>query len=93
MANTLLPPEERNLTPAEVSALDKRREWGFTLQIIAGQFTVIATVLTLWIGQDLTYAPSWMHPMAYYFTVALGIAFVCGGTGIWLRRGGPSIQP
>lgn len=93
MANTLLPLEERNLTPAEVSALDKRREWGFTLQIIAGQFLVIATVLTLWIGQDLTYAPAWMHPMAYYFAVALGIAFICGGTGTLLRRGGLSIQP
>lgn len=93
MANTQLPPEERNLTPAEVSALDKRREWGFTLQIIAGQFLVIGTVLTLWIGQDLTYAPPWLHPMAYYFAVACGIALVCGATGAWLRRGGPSIQP
>ncbi len=93
MANTQLPPEERNLTPAEVAALDKRRDWGFTLQIIAGQFLVIGTVLTLWIGQDLTYAPAWIHPMAYYFAVAAGIALVCGGVGTWLRRGGPSIQP
>lgn len=93
MANNLLPPEERNLTPAEVAALDKRREWGFTLQIIAGQFAVIATVLTLWVGQDLTYAPAWMHPIAYYFALAIGIVVVCGGIGTLMRLKGPSIQP
>ena len=27
MANSLLPPEERNLTPDQVEALDKRRDW------------------------------------------------------------------
>ena len=37
MANSLLPPEERNLTPDQVEALDKRREWGHTLLVIAGQ--------------------------------------------------------
>lgn len=93
MANSLLPLAERNLTPDEVAALDRRREWGFTLQIIAGQFLVIATLLTLWIGQDLTYAPAWLHPIAYYFVVAAGIATVCGGLGTWMRFGGPTIQP
>ena len=53
MANSLLPPEERNLTPDQVEALDKRREWGHTLLVIACQFAVIATVLLLWVGQDL----------------------------------------
>ena len=38
MANSLLPPEERNLTPDQVEALDKRRELGHTLLVIAGQF-------------------------------------------------------
>ena len=70
MANSLLPPEERNLTPDQVEALDKRREWGHTLLVIACQFAVIATVLLLWVGQDLTYSPGWVHPMAYYFAIA-----------------------
>ena len=92
MANTLLPVEERNLTPDQVEALDKRREWGLTLQVIAGQFAVIAVLLSLWVGQDLTYSPGWAHPMAYYMAVALGIVFVCGVTGTVMRRGVPSLD-
>jgi hypothetical protein len=87
MANTLLPPEERNLTPSQVEALDKRREWGLTLQVIAGQFAVISIILSLWVGQDLTYSPGWAHPIAYYMAVALGIVFVGGITGTIMRRG------
>jgi len=86
MANTLIPVQERNLTPDEVEALDKRREWGLTLQVIAGQFAVIATLLSLWIGQDLTYSPGWAHPMFYYFTIAITIVLVCGATGTFMRR-------
>jgi hypothetical protein len=70
MANSLLPPEERNLTPDQVEALDKRRDLGHTFLVIAGQFAVIATILLLWVGQDLTYSPGWAHPMAYYFAIA-----------------------
>jgi nitrate reductase gamma subunit len=92
MANHLLPVEERNLTPNQVEALDKRREWGLTLQVIAGQFAVISVFLSLWVGQDLTYSPGWAHPMAYYMAVALGIVFVCGATGTWMRRGVPSLD-
>jgi hypothetical protein len=92
MANSLLPPEERNLTPDQVEALDKRRDLGHTLLVIAGQFTVIATVLLLWVGQDLTWSPGWAHPIAYYFAVALGIIAVCGVSGILLRRGTPRID-
>jgi len=87
MANALLPVEERNLTPDQVEALDKRRDWGLTLQVIAGQFAVISVLLSLWVGQDLTYSPGWAHPMAYYMAVALGIVFVCGTTGTLMRRG------
>ena len=90
MANTLLPPQERNLNPDEVEALDKRREWGLTLQVIAGQFAVISTLLSLWVGQDLTYSPGWAHPMAYYMAIALTIVLVCGTAGTLMRRG---IQP
>lgn len=92
MANSLLPPEERNLTPDQVEALDKRREWGHTLLVIAGQFAVIATILLLWVGQDLTYSPGWIHPMAYYFFLAVGLVVVLGLTGLVLRSGTPRID-
>lgn len=92
MANPLLPPEERHLTPDQVEALDKRRDLGHTLLVIAGQFTVIAAVLLLWVGQDLAYSPGWAHPMAYYFVLALAIIAVCGGIGILLRRGAPRLD-
>jgi hypothetical protein len=87
MANTLLPPNERNLTPDQVEALDRRRDWGLTLQVIAGQFAVICTILCLWVGQDLTYSPGWAHPMFYYFLIALSIVLVCGTAGTIMRRG------
>jgi len=87
MANTRLPLAERNLTPEQVEALDRRRDWGLTLQVIAGQFSVIATLLLLWVGQDLTYSPGWQHPMAYYMAVALTIILVCGGAGTIMRHG------
>jgi hypothetical protein len=87
MANTLIPFNERSLNPAQVEALDKRREWGLTLQVIAGQFTVISCLLSLWIGQDLTYSPGWAHPMAYYFAIAVTIVLVCGSVGTYMRRG------
>jgi hypothetical protein len=92
MANNLLPPEERNLTPDQVEALDKRRDLGHTFLVIAGQFTVIATVLLLWIGQDLTYSPGWVHPMFFYFLIALGIIAVMGVAGMVLRKGTPRID-
>jgi hypothetical protein len=92
MANSLLPPEERNLTPDQVEALDNRRDLGHTFLVIAGQFSVIATVLLLWIGQDLAYSPGWAHPMFYYFSIAVGIIVVFGTIGIGLRRGTPRID-
>jgi hypothetical protein len=88
----LLPPEERNLTPDQVEALDKKREMGHTLLVVAGQFAVIGTVLLLWVGQDLTYSPGWAHPMAYYFAVILGLIAVCGLTGFILRSGTPRLD-
>jgi len=89
VANTLLPPEERNLTPDQVEALDQRRDLGHTLLVIAGQFTVIAAILLLWVGQDLAYSPGWAHPIAYYFAFALAVIAGCGVAGILLRRGTP----
>jgi len=92
MANTLLPLSERNLTPDQVEALDKRREWGLTLQVIAGQFSVVCVLLLLWVGQDLTYSPGWAHPMAYYMVIALAIVVGCGGIGTIMRRGVPRLD-
>ncbi len=92
MANTLLPPEERNLTPDQVEALDKRRELGHTFLVIAGQFTVLSCVLLLWVGQDLQYSPGWAHPMAYYFFLAIIMVAIFGVTGLVLRKGTPRID-
>jgi len=92
MANSLLPPEERNLTPDQVETLDKRRDLGHTLLVIAGQFAVIATILLLWVGQDLTYSPGWAHPIAYYFAFAVVLIAVLGVAGIVLRKGTPRID-
>jgi nitrate reductase gamma subunit len=92
MTNSLLPPDERHLTPDQVEALDKRRDLGHTLLVIAGQFAVIATILLLWVGQDLTYSPGWAHPMDYYLVIALVIIAVCGVVGFLLRRGTPRID-
>ena len=92
MANPLLPPEERNLTPDQVEALDKRRDLGHTLMVIAGQFCVIATVLLLWVGQDLSYSPGWAHPMFFYFVIALCLIAGFGITGLILRKGTPRID-
>jgi hypothetical protein len=57
MANMLIPAEERFLTPEQVEALDRRRRRGHTLLVIGWQTAIIAIVLTLWSGQDLTYSP------------------------------------
>ena len=92
MPNSLLPPEEQNLTPDQVAALDKRRELGHTFLVLAGQFTVIATVLLLWVGQDLTYSPGLTHPMFYYFALALCLITGFGITGLVLRRGTPRLD-
>lgn len=89
MANLLIPADERNLTPDEVEALDKRRHRGFMLLVISVQFAIISTVLLLWIAQDLTYSPGWAHPTFYYFLITGLITVVCGLGGITLRRGAP----
>ena len=89
MANLLLPIEERSLTPRQVELLDKRRNRGFVLMVIAGQFSIISVVLLLWIVQDLTYGPGWAHPVFYYFVIALLISGISGLTGTYLRRGAP----
>jgi uncharacterized membrane protein HdeD (DUF308 family) len=89
MTNTLLPLEEQNLTPNQVEQLDKRRNRGFMLMVISGQFGIIVTVLLLWLVQDLTYAPGWAHPVAYYFAFSLLVSGFTGLAGAYLWRGAP----
>lgn len=60
---------------------------GADLQVIAGQFAFFAVLLTLWTGQDLTYSPGWMHPMAYYNVLTGALAVIFGMYGTWLKRG------
>jgi len=92
MANLNIPIEERNLTPDQVEALDKRRQWGVTYQVIAGQFAFFAILLTVWSGQDATYSPNWVHPMLYYNILAGVLAVVFGGYGTYLKRGRPEFS-
>lgn len=92
MPNMSLPPEERNLTPAQVEALDMRRRRGSMLLTVAGMSTIIAVLLTAWVDQDLTYAPALSRPMTYYFVAACAIVVVTLITGLYLRRGTPEIQ-
>ena len=89
MPNMNIPEEERNLTPDQVEALDKRRQWGLTYQVIGGQFAFFAALLLLWSGQDATYSPGWVHPMLYYNILAVILAVVFGGYGTYLKRGRP----
>lgn len=90
MSNPLIPADERNLNPQQVEALDRRRQWGLNFQVIAGQFAVFAVLLTLWAGQDMTYSPGWVHPMAYYDALATALALLFGAVGTYLKRGSES---
>ena len=74
MANMNIPAEERNLNPAQVVQLDKRRQWGLVFQLV-------------WTGQDLQYSPGWVHPMFYYNVLCGVVAVVFGIYGTYLRRG------
>jgi hypothetical protein len=89
MANMLLAAQERNLNPNQVELLDKRRNRGFLLMVIAGQFGIISTLLLLWLVQDLTYSPGWAHPVAYYFAFCVMVSGIAGLSGAYLRRGAP----
>lgn len=92
MANMILPPEERDLTPDQVVALDQRRFRGLMLETMGGILAIMAILLTVWAGQDFTYDPSWIHPMGYYMILAAILAVVCIGVGMRLRRGTPEFD-
>ncbi|HMF53142.1 MAG TPA: hypothetical protein VK593_02250 [Edaphobacter sp.] len=87
MANTLLPIEERNLTPDEVELLDRRRRRGQLFLVIGGQCLIVFTLVTLWAGQDFTLSPGWSHPMVYWDAITGTLAMFFLLNGIRLRRG------
>ncbi len=87
MANTLIPIEERTLTPDEVASLDRRRRRGQLFLVIGVQCLIVATLLTLWTGQDLTTSPGWAHPMFYWNLVTGLLAVIFITKGVRLRRG------
>ena len=87
MANYLLPPNERNLSPDEVALLDKRRRRGQLFLVICLQCLIIGVMATLWAGQDATYSPGWARPMVYWDTILFVLAAYFGVNGIRLRRG------
>jgi len=87
MANMLIPVNERALTPAEVEALDRRRRRGHLLLVMGFQFTIIATLVTLWAGQDATYGPGWVHPVLYWDLLLWTAALTAFVNGLRLRRG------
>ena len=87
MANTLIPIEERSLTPQQVEALDRRRRRGHLLLVLCFQCLIVATLVTLWSGQDLTYSPGWVRPMVYWNAALFLLALIFGVAGVRLRRG------
>jgi hypothetical protein len=87
MANTLLPIEERNLTPDQVELLDKRRRRGQLFLVLCLQCLVVGSLLTLWSGQDFTLSPGWTHPVLYWNAIVFVAALVFGLAGVRLKRG------
>ncbi len=88
MANTLIPFEERTLTPHEVEQLDARRRRGQLLLVIGLQMAVVTTLVSvLWVGQDLTHSPGWSHPMFYWAATTGTASLVCFLWGMAIRRG------
>ena len=79
---------ERHLTPAEVEVIDRRRRRGRLLLTIGFQAGIVTTLVSLlWVGQDLTQSPGWVHPIAYWAAITGTISIVCLLAGISMRRG------
>ncbi|HEX4650613.1 MAG TPA: hypothetical protein VH250_03825 [Granulicella sp.] len=87
MANTLLSPEERNLSPKQVEHLDRRRRRGQLFLVICFQFLIVSLLLLLWSGQDFTYSPGWMHPIVYWNAITFALTLFFGVAGVRLRSG------
>lgn len=87
MPNPILPAEERDLSPAQVDLLDRRRRRGQLLLVMGTQFLLIALLVTLWAGQDATYSPGWDRPMLDWDILLFVLSAICYVRGIKLRRG------
>jgi hypothetical protein len=87
MANYLIPAEERNLTPEEVEALDRRRRRGQLFLVLCFQCVIVGTLVTLWAGQDASYSPGFARPMVYWDALLFTLALVFAVIGVRLRRG------
>jgi hypothetical protein len=87
MANTILPIAERNLTPAEVDTLDRRRRHGHVYLCIGVQMLLISAFVLLWSGQDATYSPGWHRPMLFWDIIVFVGAITFTMRGIAMRRG------
>ena len=87
MANTLIPIEERSLSPEQVEHLDRRRRRGQLFLTICGQLTLMSLLLLLWSGQDATYSPGWHKPMVIWNSITATLALFFFLAGISLRRG------
>ena len=87
MANTLIPIEERSLTPGDTALLDRRRRRGQLFLVIGVQCLVVAILMLLWSGQDATYSPGWHRPMVLWNAITGFLAIVFLLSGISLRRG------
>jgi hypothetical protein len=87
MANTVLPIAERNLTPAEVDLLDRRRRLGHVFLCIGVQMLLISIFVLLWSGQDATYSPGWHRPMLFWDIIVFVGALTFLSRGVAMRRG------
>ena len=87
MANTLIPIEERRLTPVEVAELDARRRKGHLFLVMGFQFTLVSVFVLLFSGQDATYSPGWARPMVYWDLLVFLLAVTFLARGVALRRG------
>ena len=87
MANTLIPIEERNLTPDQVEQLDRRRRRGQLCLNIGVQCLLVALLVLIWAGQDATYSPGGHRPMVIWDAITFGLAAVLLFTGVRLKRG------
>jgi apolipoprotein N-acyltransferase len=87
MANLLIPVEERELTPAQVDVLDRRRRRGQAYLVMGFQTFIVAMIVTLWAGQDATYSPGFAHPMLYWDLLLFAISLFCFARGVALKRG------
>ncbi len=87
MANFLIPVAERQLTPAEVSALDARRRRGHLYLVMGFQLLLVSVFVLLWRGQDAMYSPGWVHPMLYWDILVFAGAVGVLTKGIAMRRG------